>query len=269
MYNLGIDRSDRTYIRLRKMALETLLARGVQTTDLSDEELVSLWEEALAEAQERYKEAAAGPAIGVVSMHVAYPGNALAWSYYDKPGYATWNSFGREVIDSSLPCQFEIFCHRPLQSSIETLQLWLDFDLDNDAVTGAFEGTLEGNINGFGGEELGEASGTFQGQITGGQMRYDSAGGAWDFDGAGWVEVEMKGSGLCCPNCSCDKTGALENVSIAGEGSQQIPVTLSGSTLGRPTLRISGEHCYGADGRCWRFSIACLECSLPVDLPAR
>jgi hypothetical protein len=271
MDRLGIDRSDRSYIYLRKMALEALLARGISTSDLSDEELVTLWEEALADAQERYAQPAGGPAIGTISMHVSYPSastdDALAWTLDGKPGTATWHSFGSEVIDPSLPCTFDVFCLKPMETEIETLELWLDFDLDHDQVTGALEGTLVGDIRGFGAERFGEAAGTFRGQITGGSMRYDSSAGGWLFEGEGWVEIQLQGGGVCCPSCLCDKTGRLESVSIEGSGKRQIPLTLSGSTVGRPTLHIWGEE-YTEETH-WRFNVACLECKLPVDLPAR
>jgi len=271
MDRLGIDRSDRTYIYLRKIALEALLARGISTSDLSDEELVSLWEEALRDAQERYKELAGGPAIGTISMHVSYPpaspDDALAWTYKGKPGFATWHTFGSEVIDPALPCTFDVFCLKPMETEIETLELWLDFDLDHDKVTGSLEGTLVGDIRGFGTERFGEAAGTFRGQITDGSMRYDSNAGGWVFEGEGWVEIRLEGGGVCCPSCLCDKTGRLETVSIEGSGERQIPLTLSGSTVGRPTLHIRGEE-YTEETH-WRLNIACLECKLPVDLPAR
>jgi len=271
MDRLGIDRSDRTYIYLRKMALETLLARGISTSDLSDEELVSLWEEALADAQERYTQSAGGPAIGTISMHVSYPPaspeDALAWTYEGKPGTATWHTFGSEVIDPSLLCTFDLFCIRPMETEIETLELWLDFDLDHDKVTGALEGTLVGDIHGFGVERFGEAAGTFRGQITDGSMRYDSTAGGWIFEGEGWVELRLEGGGVCCPSCLCDKTGRFETVSIEGSGERQIPLALSGSTVGRPTLHIWGEE-YTEETH-WRFNVACLECKLPADLPAR
>jgi hypothetical protein len=271
MDRVGIDRSDRTYIYLRKMALEALLARGISTSDLSDEALVSLWEEALRDAQERYTQLAGGPAIGTISMHVSYPpaspDDALAWTYKGKPGTATWHTFGSEVIDPDLPCTFDVFCKKPMETEIETMELWLDFDLDHDKVTGSLEGTLVGDIRGFGAERFGEATGTFRGQITDGWMRYDSTAGGWNFEGEGWVEIQLKGGGVCCPSCLCDKTGRLESVSIEGSGTRQIPVTLMGSTVGRPTLHIRGEE-YTEETH-WRLNIACLECKLPVDLPAR
>jgi hypothetical protein len=271
MDRLGIDRSDRTYIYLRKMAMEALLARGISTSDLSDEELVSLWEEALADARERYTQPAGGPAIGTISMHVSYPPaspeDALAWTYEDTPGTATWHSFGSEVIDPSIPCTFDVFCIKPMETKIETMELWLDFDLDHDTVTGALEGTLVGDIRGFGAERFGEAAGTFRGQIADGSMRYDSTAGGWIFEGEGWVEIRLEGGGVCCPSCLCDKTGRLETVSIEGSGERQIPLALSGSTVGRPALHIWGEE-YTEEVH-WRFNVACLECKLPVDLPAR
>jgi hypothetical protein len=271
MDRLGIDRSDRTYIYLRKMALEALLTRGISTADLSDEELASLWEEALADAQERYTQLAAGPAIGTISMHISYPpassDDALAWTLRGQPGMATWCAFGSEVIDPDLPCTFDVFCLRPMETEIETLELWLDFDLDQDQVTGALEGTLVGDIRGFGAERFGEAEGKFRGQITGGSMRYDGSRGGWSFEGEGWVEIQMEGGGVCCPSCLCDKTGRLETVSIQGSGNRQVPLRLSGNTVGRPTLSLQGEE--HTEETCWRFSIHCGECKLPVELPAR
>jgi hypothetical protein len=204
-------------------------------------------------------------------MHISYPpvspDDALRWTYEGKPGMATWHSFGREVIDPSLPCTFDVFCQKPMETEIETMELWMDFDLDHDKVTGALEGTLVGDIRGFGAERFGKAAGTFRGQIADGSMRYDSTAGGWAFEGKGWIEIRLEGGGVCCPSCLCDKTGRLETVSIEGSDKKQIPLTLSGSTVGHPALHLRGKE--RADETYWRFNVACQECKLPVDLPAR
>jgi hypothetical protein len=223
------------------------------------------------DAQERYTQLAGGPAIGTISMHISYPpvspDDALRWTYEGKPGMATWHSFGREVIDPSLPCTFDVFCQKPMETEIETMELWMDFDLDHDKVTGALEGTLVGDIRGFGAERFGKAAGTFRGQIADGSMRYDSTAGGWAFEGKGWIEIRLEGGGVCCPSCLCDKTGRLETVSIEGSDKKHIPLTLSGSTVGHPALHLRGKE--RADETYWRFNVACQECKLPVDLPAR
>jgi len=273
MDRLGIDRSDRSYLRLRKMAMEDLLRKGASFSELSDDALISLWQEALQGARDRYTALTQGPAIGTVSMQVDYPPGkneeGLSWSYYDYPGWMTWRSFGTETYPPEIPCRFDVFCASRLHLTIELLRLQLDFDLDRDKVSGFFVGEARGGaIDPFQGGRTdflppGEGTGSFGGQITDGWLRYDPASQTYSFGGEGWVKVNMKGKGVCCESCGCPGGTELYHIALEGEAEKTIPVTLEGHTTGERALRITGTADY------WDFYIVCNECKLPVDLPAR
>jgi hypothetical protein len=271
MDRLGIDRSDRTYLQLRKMAMEDLLGRGISFSELSDDELLSLWQAALEGARDRYTQLTQGPAIGTISMQADYPPGeeGMKWSYYDYPGWMTWRSFGAETYPSNVPCEFGPMCQSRLHVTIEALHLQLDFDLDKDTVSGFFSGAASGGaLDMFKGGRTdflppGEGTGSFSGQITEGWLRYDSAAQAWSFGGEGWVKVSMEGRGVCCESCGCPGGQELYHVVLEGAADKTIPVTLEGHTAGERALRISGT----ADT--WDFFIVCNDCKLPVELPAR
>jgi hypothetical protein len=94
MDQLGIDRSDPSYLRLRKMAMEELLGKGLSFSELSDDELRSLWQEALEGARDRYTQLTQGPAIGVISMQTSYPpgdrGSGPAARFRSRQGHGQW-----------------------------------------------------------------------------------------------------------------------------------------------------------------------------------
>jgi hypothetical protein len=271
MDQLGIDRADPSYLRLRKMAMEALLGKGIAFSELSDDELRSLWQEALEGARDRYTELAQGPAIGVISMQTSYPPGeeGMAWSYDGYPGWATWRSFGTDTYPPDVPCSFSTMCQSRLHTTIEALDLQLDFDLDRNTVSGSFSGTASGGaIDMFRGGRTdflppGQGTASFSGQITKGWLRYDEAFEAWSFGGEGSVTVRMEGQGVCCDTCSCPNGDTVYHVVLEGSAEKTIPVTLEGNTAGSRSLRISGS----ADT--WDFTIFCDECKLPVDLPAR
>ena len=273
MDRLGIDRSDRSYLRLRKMAMEDLLRKEISFSDLSDDELISLWQGALQGARDRYTALTQGPAIGTVSMQVSYPPGeseeGMNWSYDGYPGWMTWRSFSAETYPPDIPCSFGALCDSRLHTTIEALDLQLDFDLDKDTVSGFFSGEARGGaIDMFKGGRTdflppGEGTGSFSGQIAEGWLRYDPASQAWSFGGEGWVTVRMEGRGICCESCGCPGGQELYHVVLEGAAEKTIPVTLEGNTAGNRSLRINGT----ADT--WDFFIVCNECKLPVDLPAR
>lgn len=273
MDRLGIDRSDRTYLRLRKMAMEDLLSRGISFSELSDDELRSLWQTALEGARNRYTALTQGPAIGAISMQASYPGGSeegMAWSYDGYPGWVTWRSFGTDTYPADVPCEFSPMCQSRLHVTIDALDLQLDFNLDEDTVSGAFAGTaIGGALDMFKGGRTdflppGEGSGSFTGQITEGSLAYYPDSQAYGFQGTGWVTVRLEGKGVCCDLCSCPQGQDTYHVVLEGAAEKTIPVTLEGNTAGgKPSLRINGT----ADT--WDFFLICDECKLPVELPAR
>ena len=133
MDRLGIDRSDLTYIRLRKLATGILAAQGIDLAKLSDDELVRVWREALAEAQGRYEKAEAAKEEPTPEGPILLQATAA-----NLIPNIRWTTFAQEMTGRD-DCAF-----RELRMAEAADSLWLElaFELDDATFSGSFSGSM-------------------------------------------------------------------------------------------------------------------------------
>ena len=250
MDRLGIDRSDLTYIRLRKLATGILAAQGIDLAKLSDDELVRVWREALAEAQGRYEKAEAAKEEPTPEGPILLQATAA-----NLIPNIRWTTFAQEMTGRD-DCAF-----RELRMAEAADSLWLElaFELDDATFSGSFSGSMVCKQPPCG-QGYTEFSCSFHGKVAEPEQTLvypDTATGLWKFSGPIDITLSCEGKTVCenrtGPNGEEQITwaeGSRSNVRLRGQ------ISGTAEPGGKATVHVGppGGTFGGYDGGWW-FSL--------------